>query len=150
VSSSSTLLDFGRGVAQMGIVVNGRIVNLFSTHVEYDNASWRPIQIAEAVNWVLNFSEPRIVMGDFNTWPATSDYSIIATGYQDAWAAASGAGTATSYNGTGATHGASRFDYVFSSKLATLALQSVNVPDTGVNGVYPSDHDPVIAVFSVK
>ena len=46
VSSSSTLLDYGRGVAQMGIVVNGRNVNLFSTHVEYDNASWRPIQIA--------------------------------------------------------------------------------------------------------
>ena len=150
VSSSSTLLDFGRGVAQMAIVVNGRTVNLFSTHVEYDNASWRPIQIAEAVNWVLNFSEPRIVMGDFNTSPATGDYSIIATVYGDAWAAASSAGTATAYNGTGATHGASRFDYVFSSKLPTLALQSVNVPDTGVNGVYPSDHDPVIAVFIVK
>ena len=62
----------------------------------------------------------------------------------------SSAGTATSYNGTGATHGASRFDYVFSSKLATLALQSVNVPDTRIDGVYPSDHDPVVAVFIVK
>jgi endonuclease/exonuclease/phosphatase family metal-dependent hydrolase len=150
VSSSSTLLDFGRGVAQMAIVVNGRIVNLFSTHVEYENAAWRPIQIAEAVSWATNFSEPRIVMGDFNTWPATSDYAIIATMYQDAWAAASSAGTARSYNGTGATHGASRFDYVFSSKLATLALQSVNVPDTRIDGVYPSDHDPVVAVFIVK
>jgi endonuclease/exonuclease/phosphatase family metal-dependent hydrolase len=150
VSSSSTLLDFGRGVAQMAIVVNGRTINLFSTHVEWENAAWRPIQIAEAVSWVTNFSEPRIVMGDFNTWPATSDYSIIATAYQDAWAEASSAGTATAYNGTGATHGASRFDYVFSSKVTTLALQSVNVPDTRSNGVYPSDHDPVIAVFTVK
>jgi len=90
------------------------------------------------------------VMGDFNTWPATSDYAIIGGVYQDAWAAASGAWTATSYNGTGATHGTSRFDYVFFSNIPALALQSVNVPDTRVNGVYASDHDPVVAVFAVQ
>jgi endonuclease/exonuclease/phosphatase family metal-dependent hydrolase len=126
-------------------------VNLFSTHVEYDNASWRPIQIAEAVRWMTNFSEPRIVMGDFNTWPSTSDYYLCATPYQDAWAAASRAGTATAYNGTGWTHGGnSRLDYVFHSRVSTLSLTSVNVPDTRVNGVYPSDHNPVVAVFSVR
>jgi len=134
----------------MGIVVNGRNVNLFSTHVEYDNAAWRPIQIAEAVQWVTNFSEPRIVMGDFNTWPATGDYNLIANYYQDAWAVALGAGTASAYNGTGATHGDSRFDYVFYSNVAALALTSVTVPDTRVNGVYTSDHDPVVAVFVVR
>ncbi len=150
VSSSSTLLSHSRGVAQMGIVVNGRTVNVFSTHVEYDTASWRPIQIAEAVRWMSTFSAPRIMMGDFNTSPGTSDYNIIATPDQDAWAAAHGAGTATAYNGTGATHGTLRFDYVFSSKVAALTLKSVNVPDTRVNGVYPSDHDPVVAVFSVN
>jgi endonuclease/exonuclease/phosphatase family metal-dependent hydrolase len=150
VSSSSTLLSYGRGVAQMGIVVNGRTVNLFSTHVEYFEASWRPIQIAEAVRWMNNFSEPRIMMGDFNTGPGTSDYDIVATPYQDAWVAAQSARTATAYNGTGNTHGGSRFDYVFSSKVAALSLTSVNVPDTGLNGVYPSDHDPVVAVFAVK
>jgi len=149
-TSSSTLLSFNRDVAQIGIVVNGRNVNLFTTHIEWDNPSWRPIQIAQALSWMTNFSEPRIMMGDFNTWPATSDYYIIATPYLDAWAAASNAGTATAYNGTGATHGTSRFDYAFFSNVATLALQSVNVPNTVVNGVYPSDHDPVVAVFTVK
>jgi endonuclease/exonuclease/phosphatase family metal-dependent hydrolase len=150
VSSSSFLLDYGRGVAQMGIVVNGRTVNLFSTHLEPDNTSWRPIQIAEAVRWVTNFSEPRIVMGDFNTWPGTSDYSLMATPYQDAWAAAASAGTASSFNGTGATHGTSRFDYAFFSRVAALAISSVNVPDTRVNGVWASDHDPVVSTFIVK
>ena len=42
VSSSSTQLSYDRGVAQMGVVVNGRTVNIFSTHVDYDHASWRP------------------------------------------------------------------------------------------------------------
>ena len=150
VSASSTVLSYGRGVAQMTIVVNGRNVNIFSTHVEYATASWRPIQIAEAVRWMSGFSEPRIAMGDFNTWPGTSDYYLMANPYQDAWMAAQSGGTATAYNGTGATHGNSRFDYVFYSRVAALAVQSVQVPDTRVNGVYPSDHDPVIAVFAVK
>ena len=150
VSSSSFLLSYSRGVAQMGIVVNGRTVNLFSTHVEYTYASYRPIQIAEVVRGALNYSEPRIVMGDFNTWPATSDYYLMATPYQDAWPAALSAGTATSYNGTGATHGDSRFDYVFYSRVTALSLSSVKVLDARVNGVFPSDHDPVIAVFKIK
>jgi hypothetical protein len=87
---------------------------------------------------------------DFNTSPGTSDYSLMATPYQDGWLAASSAGTATSYNGTGATHGASRFDYVFFSNVAALLLTSVNVPDTRINGMYPSDHDAVVAVFIVQ
>ena len=91
---------------------------------------------------MLNFSEPRIVMGDFNTWPGTTDYNVIAKTYQDAWSAALAAGTATSYNRTGATHGASRFDYLFLSKGSTLSLTSVDVPDSRVHGVDPSNHDP--------
>jgi endonuclease/exonuclease/phosphatase family metal-dependent hydrolase len=150
VSSSSYLLDYGRGVAQMTLVVNGRNVNVFSTHVEYDVASYRPIQINEARNFVNTFAEPRIIMGDFNTNPGTTDYSLMSTIFGDAWASALSAGTASSYNGTGATHGTSRFDYAFYSKVASLAVTSVKVPDMRVNGVVPSDHDPVISVFTVK
>jgi len=149
-TSSSTLLSNYRAVAQVGIVVNGRNVNLFSTHIEWDNSSWRAGQIAEATRWMSTFAEPRIMMGDFNTWPNTTDYYIIATPYQDAWVAALNAGTASSYNGTGTTEGNSRLDYVFTSKVASLQLMSVKVPDTRVNGVMPSDHDPVIAVFTVR
>jgi endonuclease/exonuclease/phosphatase family metal-dependent hydrolase len=90
------------------------------------------------------------MMGDFNTGPNTSDYSIIAGAYRDAWVAAQTAGTARAYRGSGATHGASRFDYVFYSDVAALSLQSAEVPDTRVDGVYPSDHDPVVAVFRVN
>lgn len=149
-SSSSYLLDYNRGVAQMTLVLNGRNVNLFSTHVDYDNASWRTLQTNEVVGWAINYSEPRIVMGDFNTWPDTSDYYIMAVPYQDAWVAAQNAGTASSYNGTGATHGSSRFDYVYHTRNGVLSLSSVTVPNTVVNGIYPSDHDPVIAVYNVN
>jgi endonuclease/exonuclease/phosphatase family metal-dependent hydrolase len=150
-SSSRLLLSYSRGIAQIGIVVNGRNINLFSTHVEYYNSTWRPLQIAEVVRWMRSFSEPRIVMGDFNTWPDTADYRLIATTHQDAWVMAQSLGTATSYTGNGATHnGNSRLDYVFYSKVAPLTLRSVDVPNVRINRVSPSDHDPVIAVFSVN
>ena len=150
VSSSSYQLSYTRGVAQMRIYVNGRYINLFSTHVEPDNVSWRTTQIQQAVAWMNNFSEPRIMMGDFNTWPATSEYYIIGTPYQDAWVAAVNAGTASSYNGTGNTHGGSRLDYIFYSRASALSLRSVNVPSTLLSGRWASDHDPVVAVFTVN
>jgi len=149
-SSSSTLLSNDRGVAQVTISVNGANVNLFSTHVDYDNAAWRTAQIKEAIQWIGSFAAPRIVMGDFNTVPGTTDYSLMATPYQDSWVAAKSAGTATAYNTSGATHGGSRFDYVFYSRVVAVSLQSVNVPDTRVNGVFASDHDPVVAVFALN
>lgn len=149
-SSSQTLLSFNRGIAHMAIVMGGRTVHFFATHVDYENASWRTLQIGEAIQWIGGFAEPKIVMGDFNTWPGTTDYYLIANPYQDSWVAAQSLGTATSYNGTGATHGTSRFDYLFYSRSAALALRSVNVPDTRVNGIFPSDHDPVVAVFKVN
>ena len=150
VSSSTKLLSYDRGVVQIGVVVNGRTINLFSTHVEYYNAGWRTTQIQQALNWMRNFAEPRIVMGDFNTTPGTSDYSLVASPYQDAWVAARQAGTASAFNGTGNTLGGSRLDYVFFSRVNALSVKSVAVPDPRINGVHPSDHYPVVAVFTVK
>lgn len=150
VSSSTTLLSYDRGVSQMTILLNGGHVNFFSTHVDYANASWRTLQTGEALKWISTFAEPRIVMGDFNTVPGTSDYQLVATPYQDSWVAAQSAKTATAYNQSGATHGTSRFDYVYYSRVAALLLKSVDVPDTRVNGVFPSDHDPVVAVFTLN
>lgn len=89
-------------------------------------------------------------MGDFNTWPNTNDYYLVANLLQDAWPAAQNAGTASAFNGTGATEGDSRLDYVFYSRVAALALQSVTIPDTRVGSVWPSDHSPVVAVFTVR
>jgi endonuclease/exonuclease/phosphatase family metal-dependent hydrolase len=150
VSSTWKLLSYGRTVVQTRILVNGRYVNLFSTHVDYYNSSYRYTQITQALSWFSSFSEPRIVMGDLNTWPFTNHYYLMAKPYQDAWEAGLAARTAWAFNGTGVTVGASRFDYVFYSRVAALVLKSVKVPDPRVNGVYPSDHYPVVAEFVVK
>jgi endonuclease/exonuclease/phosphatase family metal-dependent hydrolase len=69
--------------------------------------------------------------------------------YIDTWASAQSLGTAV---GNGITHGAHRIDYIFQSKSATyLSLTSTRVFNTSdANGVKPSDHEPVLAVFQVK
>jgi endonuclease/exonuclease/phosphatase family metal-dependent hydrolase len=145
----ATLLSYERGVAYMTLNVNGRYVNVFSTHVDYYNSYYRTTQTTQAVNYMNNFSGPKIMMGDFNTWPGTSDYYIMASPYQDAWVAAQNDGTAWAFNGSGNTSGGSRFDYVYYNRNSGLSLTSVKVPDTEVWGVYPSDHHPVIAEFRV-
>ncbi len=149
-STSSRLLSNGGGVPQTMIVVNGRNINIFSAHVSWENADYRTKQTTEVRDYASTFSAPRIVMGDFNTWPNTSDYKILADVYHDSWVQAQKLGTATSYKSGGTTHGASRFDYVYYSKNSPLVLKSVSVPSTATNGVYASDHDPVIAVFEVQ
>lgn len=150
VSAATRLLSYGRTAVQVGVIVNGRTVNVFSTHVDYANSSYRTIQTNEVKNWAANFAAPRIVMGDFNTNPGSGDYNIMANAFADAWADAKRAGTATAYNGTGNTHGGSRFDYVYHTRNSVLVLKSVNVASTNTNGVYASDHDPVIAVYQVQ
>jgi endonuclease/exonuclease/phosphatase family metal-dependent hydrolase len=99
---------------------------------------------------MANFSTPRILLGDMNTWAATPDYYTLTSTLKDGWVTAQSAGTATAYNGTGNTEGESRIDYVLYSNVTALTIKSVNVPNTVVNGLKPSDHDPVVAVFSVK
>jgi endonuclease/exonuclease/phosphatase family metal-dependent hydrolase len=68
-------------------VVNGRTINLFSTHVDYYNGSYRTTQTNQLHNWASSWAENRIIMGDFNARPGTSDYGIMTSSYYDSWAA---------------------------------------------------------------
>jgi endonuclease/exonuclease/phosphatase family metal-dependent hydrolase len=92
------------------------------------------------------------MMGDFNSRPGTSEYNTMVSAYHDTWVEGVNAGIAWSPSGTyGYTHGYSRFDFVWESRGASsLALTSVKVLNTAVSGVKPSDHDPVLATFSIR
>jgi endonuclease/exonuclease/phosphatase family metal-dependent hydrolase len=141
-------LSYKRAVAQGTIVFNGHTINVFSTHVDYANGSYRTIQTNELKNWASSWAENRIILGDFNTRPGTSDYNIMANSYNDAWAEAVRNRTYASPSGTaGYTHGYSRFDYVYPSKAASaLTLDKVWV----VDGAGASDHHPVVASFTIQ
>jgi endonuclease/exonuclease/phosphatase family metal-dependent hydrolase len=104
-------------------------------------------QIGTLLSWAGAFGSPRVMVGDFNAAPGSAEAQSL-TAYHDAWADALTLGHAT---GAGASHGATRIDYVFYLPGSTLFLQSVSTLDTAaIFGVAASDHSPVIATFTVR
>jgi endonuclease/exonuclease/phosphatase family metal-dependent hydrolase len=110
-------------------------------------AGTRTQQIGRLTGWAQGFGEPRIVMGDFNVGPQGPELQPFFTSYHDAWTDALQAGKAI---GAGNTKGALRVDYIFYVPGGALTLESVQVVDTAVGGVQASDHQPVVAAFTVR
>jgi endonuclease/exonuclease/phosphatase family metal-dependent hydrolase len=153
VSVSSQLLSYTRVIVQATINVNGRTINFFSTHLDDASSSYRITEIGQVKSWAGGFSEQRIIAGDFNFWPGAAEYPYMSSAYYDAWAEAVKLGTAVAFAGdeAGNTRN-SRIDYVWYSHSASLlSLVSAQVYDTrDANGVMPSDHRPLVAVYQVK
>jgi endonuclease/exonuclease/phosphatase family metal-dependent hydrolase len=145
--------DGVRYAAQLKVTVNGRPVEVWSTHLTESSASARYAEIGSVQACALNWPEARIIAGDFNMQAGSWEYGLAATGYQDAWAAASANGTSINYSGNcdGCTRN-SRIDYVFASKGATfLSIASAQMIDTrDGDGIMPSDHKPLLVTYTVK
>lgn len=122
------------------------------------------------MSWASGFAESRIVAGDFNAGPDTSEMVRMASSYYDSWMEAMARGTAVGYPDnpvwmhTRTRRG--RIDDVFYSRgTSSLVIKGTQVPDsrdlnnTNVvvalgtlddRGVRPSDHNMVIANFEVR
>jgi endonuclease/exonuclease/phosphatase family metal-dependent hydrolase len=153
VSTATHQLDYNRAIVEVQIAWNGRIINFASTHLDADSTSYRLNQISELKSWFQTFAQQRIVAGDFNAWPGSTENAQMKTAYKDSWAEAQTAGTAIAYPGnTAGNTRNSRIDYIYySSSASGLTLKSSQVFDVrDANGVMPSDHRPVLSVFSVQ
>jgi len=169
LSSSSQFLSYQRSVAQATISVNGRTINFFMTHLDPDSSVYRSQQVTELQNFMAGFSESRIVCGDFNAGPDTSESLQMTGAYYDSWMQAMNVGTAVAYpdnpvfSQTRTRRG--RIDYCWFSKNSPyLVLTGTQIPDTrNLNqipveligtlddkGVRPSDHNPMIANFKLN
>lgn len=115
--------------------------SLFTTHPVSDNAGYRAAQISEVAS-LLPVASAFVLCGDFNASPGSSELNPLGQ-FSDAWLEAKKLGTATSFTADGATK-SHRIDYVF---FRGLVVASCDVPDTRTNGVFPSDHHPVVVTF---
>ena len=167
VSTGSLYMTYTRSVTQVRVSIGGRTINLFSTHLSPDSATYRQQQLSEMNNWMAGFPEQRIAVGDYNLSPNWTEYGTMTASYFDSWAQAYSAGTAISYpdNPDGRTR-KGRIDYINFSKLATgLRLVEVRMPDqrdlnnrnvviTVGNsndwGVRPSDHNFLVTTFEIR
>jgi len=143
------------GVAvDVAVNVNGRSIDITSTHLYYNSTSVRLNQIGELTAWAKALGEPRIIAGDFNANPSSTEHATMTATYVDSWAQAQRDGTATAYpdNPAGNTR-RSRIDYIYYSKGASAVLKLVSSQVFDVrdsDGVMPSDHRPLLSVFTVR
>jgi endonuclease/exonuclease/phosphatase family metal-dependent hydrolase len=147
-------LSYERTVALGQIVVHGRNVTVATTHLDPDSGTRRVTQAKELVSWLNGFSQNRIVVGDMNAQPTSTEMTYIKTaGSRDAWADAKAGGYAKSPsdNPNGYTRN-SRIDILYTSTGAsTVKPTRVEVVETrDANGVMPSDHRPLVVTYSVN
>jgi len=170
ISTSGQYLSYQRSVAQATVSIGGRTVNFFATHLDPDSSGVRYQQVGELMSFTSGFSEQRIVVGDFNAGPDTSESIRMTGSFYDSWMGGMNAGTAVAYPDnpvwaqTRTRRG--RIDYVFYSLGAGgLYLRGTQIPDTrdlsntnvvvylgtlDDKGVRPSDHNPMIATFDIR
>jgi endonuclease/exonuclease/phosphatase family metal-dependent hydrolase len=125
--------------------IQGSVGSLFTTHLDNVSQGNRVVESALLSCWMSQHPDPVILCGDLNAQPTTLELAVFNSQYKDAWVEATKLKTATSFKPNGITHGSHRIDFIY---YHNLTIQSVDVPDTSVNGVFPSDHHPVIAVFA--
>jgi endonuclease/exonuclease/phosphatase family metal-dependent hydrolase len=135
------------------VTVNGRSINLWSSHLHVSSASARLAEVKALQSCASTWSEARILAGDYNMQYGSTEYKAAVVGYTDAWLAAKAIGATTNYSGNcdGCTR-KSRIDYVFTSTGASfLELTSAEIVDTrDARGVMPSDHKPMLVVYKVN
>jgi endonuclease/exonuclease/phosphatase family metal-dependent hydrolase len=151
-ANDTQLLSGSRSANGVTINVNGRTINFMSTHLHPDSASYRTTEVGELKKWASTFPEQRIIAGDFNAQSTDAASTAMKQNYRDSWAEAQAAGKATSFPGnTGQTRN-SRIDYIYFSRGASyLSLQSSWLFDVrDGKGVMPSDHRPMMSIFTVK
>jgi endonuclease/exonuclease/phosphatase family metal-dependent hydrolase len=152
-STDIQVLSHNRAAVDATIHVNGRLINVTSTHLDANSTSYRLQEIGELTAWERTLAEQRIVCGDFNAWPGTTENATMKQAYYDSWAQAQADGTAVAYAGnTAGNTRNSRIDYIYYSHGASaLQLKGSQVFDVrDANGVMPSDHRPVMSTFTVK
>jgi endonuclease/exonuclease/phosphatase family metal-dependent hydrolase len=137
-----------RPALRAAVNVNGRVVQVFNTHLQTgscsDVAQQRYSSMNMLKNWAGNFATPQLLGGDFN---ADADQIMSAQGmtpnFVDSWAAVSG--------GNGFTYPIpspwAKLDYLMFDRSGTARpLTSAVVTSTGST----SDHYPVRTTFRIQ
>jgi endonuclease/exonuclease/phosphatase family metal-dependent hydrolase len=146
-------LSTSRNAVQGTMTINGRTVNLWSTHLAADSGSYRVSEVNALQACMYNNAQQRIVAGDFNANTSTTEIKDMIASHTDVWAKAKSLGVTDNYSGNcdGCTRN-SRIDYMFISNGATaVVLKKAEIIDTrNSSGVMASDHKPMIVTLEIK
>jgi endonuclease/exonuclease/phosphatase family metal-dependent hydrolase len=142
ILNSEGVVFSGTGTTRALIDVGGVRVQVFALHLEYYDTSKRSTQLNQFMSWARQFSGPRLVGGDFNSWWGEWWIQQMETEYSDTWEMVTG----SVQNGY-TLNGAVRFDFLFRSFTDESRLRPTAC---WVQSTSLSDHAPVIADYSVQ
>jgi endonuclease/exonuclease/phosphatase family metal-dependent hydrolase len=130
------------GFPEVVIEKQGARVHVYATHLDYRaDPSVRRTQVAETLDILAeDAGRSRVLVGDFNAPPEAGELAPLWSMLTDAWAAAPGAGSGSTYP---ALAPVKRIDYVTTS--AEVAVVGTDVPVETA-----SDHLPVVADLMVR
>ncbi len=152
-SSDVCQLSGERNAVHALLMVGGRTVNVWSTHLDVESGGQRSKEVKTLRKCMERQAEQRLVAGDFNAQEGSAEYNQMANGYGDVWLQARAARSTRNFSGNcdGCTRN-SRIDYLFTSDGArALRVQSAEIVDTrDSRGVMASDHKPMIVTFSIN
>jgi endonuclease/exonuclease/phosphatase family metal-dependent hydrolase len=111
------------------------------------NVEARQREVEALLKWAGTLGEAQILIGDFNARPDHPELRPVLTLFSDAWRVGAERGLT---KGGEATHGANRIDYIFfrSPRLELNAIETVET--AGWFSRAASDHQPLVATFSVR
>jgi endonuclease/exonuclease/phosphatase family metal-dependent hydrolase len=139
-----------RNAVHATMVINGRTVNVWSTHLDDESGSQRSREARTLLKCMDRFAEQRFVAGDFNAQQGSAEYNLMNAEHGDGWRTAR---TTRNFSGNcdGCTRN-SRIDYLFVSDGATaLRVQSAEIIDTrDSRGVMASDHKPMLTILAIN
>jgi endonuclease/exonuclease/phosphatase family metal-dependent hydrolase len=123
--------DEPRGLARVGVVVGGRRLTVFNTHLSIHRAA-RRAQVRYIVRVLAGVRGPVILLGDLNARPNSPEIALLRARLVDV------ARAAHLHRPTAGTH---RIDYVFASRgVHVLSVRVATNPGPPV-----SDHRPLVA-----
>ena len=129
---------------------SGKEFVVFNTHLDHisDEARIKGIQVV--LDKIRQFGgQPAVIMGDFNAEEGSETYESVTEVFLDAaYEAGHGTGDAT-YQNWGNPDAACRIDYFMLSQTG-LTVKDYNVLSVNHDGIYASDHNPIVLEITLE
>ena len=133
-------------LATLRVVGKNQILYFVTTHTDHVGGKSRTVAAKQLLELLQSFGEaPAVLVGDLNATPDEESIQILSSasrfGIVDVTAQVGG-----TYHGFGVLEEPLKIDYIFSNLPCS---ESHAVRDVPLNGVYISDHNPVVATLNL-
>jgi endonuclease/exonuclease/phosphatase family metal-dependent hydrolase len=126
-----------RGFIRAEVMIDGRIVNFVTTHLDYQYEDGRVFEAEQLLSALKDVKGPLVVVGDFNDIPTGGAYQLMRDQFADAWVDTRANDSGFSYP---ADKPAKRIDYIWFRR-----ADPVGAKRTWIRNTLASDHVPVVA-----